>query len=100
MQGILLITTMAIVVEALVEYAKTVGTALTTGGWKTALTHLAAVALGVALCMLTGADLFAAAQITFTLPTVGRALTGVLISRGANYVSDFIKRLAPQKGVA
>lgn len=100
MQGILLITTMAIVVEALVEYGKTVGRAFRTGGCKTALTHLAAVAVGVALCMLSGADLFAAADITFALPAVGRVLTGVLISRGANYLSDFIKRIAPQKGVA
>lgn len=100
MQGILLITTMAIVVEALVEYGKMVGRACATGGFKTALTHLAAVAVGVALCMLTGADLFAAADIAFALPAVGRVLTGVLISRGANYLSDFIKRIAPQKGVA
>ncbi len=98
MQGIILITTMAIVVEALIEYGKSIGRAFATGQWKVAITYVAAVLLGVALCLVTGADLFAVADIAFALPLVGRVLTGVFISRGANYVSDVIKRLTAAKG--
>lgn len=98
MQGIILTVTMAVVVEALVEYGKSIGRAAASGEWKAAITHLAAVLLGVALCLATGADLFAVADIAFALPLIGSVLTGVLISRGANYVSDFIKRLDAVKG--
>ncbi len=98
MQGIILVTTMAIVVEALIEYGKSIARAFATGQWKAAITYVAAVLLGVALCLATGADLFAVAEITFALPLIGKVLTGVLISRGANYVSDFVKRLSTDKG--
>ena len=97
MTGIILIIVMAIVVEALIEYAKTIGKAFTGGAWKTAVTQLAAIALGVLLCFVTGGDLFAAVGITFAWPWLGAVLTGVIISRGANYVSDFIKRLQSVK---
>lgn len=93
MEGIVLIIVMAIVVEALIEYAKTIGKAFMGGAWKTAVTQLAAIALGVLLCFMTGGDLFEVVGIAFIWPWLGIFLTGILISRGANYVSDFIKRL-------
>ncbi len=93
MKGIMLIIVMAIVVEAFIEYFKTIGKAVKAGGWKTAATQLAAIALGVLLCFMTGGDLFAVVGIEFAWSWLGVILTGILISRGANYVSDFIKRL-------
>lgn len=93
MKGIVLIIVMAIVVEALIEYAKTIGKAAANGGWKTAVTQLAAIALGVLLCLVTGGDLFAVVGIAFMWPWLGVVLTGIIISRGANYVSDFVKKL-------
>ena len=93
MKGIVLIVVMAIVVEAFIEYVKTIAKAVKEGGWKTAVTQLAAIALGVLLCFMTGGDLFVVVGITFARPWLGVLLTGILISRGANYVSDFIKRL-------
>lgn len=93
MEGFILILVMAIVVEALIEYAKTIGKAFAGGESKTAVTQLAAIALGVLLCFMTDGDLFAVIGIAFNWPWLGVVLTGVLISRGANYVSDFAKRL-------
>ncbi len=93
MQGIVLILVMAIVVEALIEYAKTIGKAFVSGERKTAITQLTAIALGVLLCFMVGGDLFAVVGIAFVWPWLGMFLTGIIISRGANYVSDFIKRL-------
>lgn len=93
MKGFVLVLVMAIVVEALIEYAKIIGKAFLDGGWKIAVTQLTAIALGVLLCLSTGGDLFAVVDITFDWPWLGIVLTGVLISRGANYVSDFAKRL-------
>ncbi len=97
MEGLILIMVMAIVVEALIEYAKTIGKGFAVGEWKVAVTHLAAIVLGVFLCLLTGADLFTLVGITFTWRWLGYILTGIIISRGANYVSDFVKRLETVK---
>ena len=93
MEGIVLIITLAVIVEALIEYAKSVGKAVAGGGWKTAATQLVAIVGAVALCVAAKADLFAAIGLQFVWPWLGVLLTGIIISRGANYVSDFIKRL-------
>ena len=93
MNGIILIIVMAIVVEAFIEYFKSIGKAVKEGGWKTAATQLTAIALGVLLCFMVGGDLFVVVGIAFAWPWWGIVLTGIIISRGANYVSDFIKRL-------
>ena len=93
MEGIVLIITMAIIVEALIEYGKSIGKAFAGGEWKTAVTQLAAIAVAVLLCFMTGGDLFAVVGIAFIWPWLGIFLTGIIISRGANYVSDFVKKL-------
>lgn len=97
MTGIILICALAIVVEALVEYGKSIGKAFASGSWKTAVTQLTAIALSVSVCFVASGDLFAAVGITFVWPWVGIVLTGVLISRGANYVSDFVRKLQSVK---
>lgn len=97
MEGMVLILVMAIVVEALIEYAKTIGKGFAAGEWKAAVTQLAAILLGVCLCLLTGADLFSLVGIVFAWRWLGYVLTGIIISRGANYVSDFVKRLQGAK---
>ena len=93
MEGIVLIIILAIIVEAFIEYAKSIGKAVADGGWKTAVTQAIAILLAVLLCFMTGGDLFVLVGIDFIWPWLGTLLTGIIISRGANYVSDFIKRL-------
>ena len=93
MSEIMTILALAVTVEALVEYGKSVGGILTAADRKQALTRLAAAVAGVILCLAAGADLYAAAGLAFGWPWLGAALTGVLISRGANYVSDFMRKL-------
>ena len=97
MQAIVLIAIMAIITEALVEYGKTVGRAVIGGEWKTAVTQLAAILLGVFLCFATGADLFAWVGVDFAWKWVGVLVTGVIASRGSNYVSDIVKKLQAKK---
>ena len=60
---------------------------------------MAAVAAGVTLCLTAGADLYGVLGLGFTCPWLGKALTGVLISRGANYVSDLVGRMTHYKEV-
>jgi len=93
MTGIVLIVALAVVVEAFIEHGKSIGKAFLAGEWKTAVTQLIASIVAIVLCFAAGADLFAVVGLTFAWPWLGVVLTGVIISRGANYVSDFVKRL-------
>ena len=93
MNRTVLVLMMAVTVEALVEYAKTSGKAILEKQWKTAATQAGAVALGVSLCVSAGADFYAALGVSFNAAWLGVALTGVFASRGANYVSDLVKKL-------
>ena len=93
MNRTVLVLMMAVTVEALVEYAKTFGKAILEKQWKTAATQAGAVALGVSLCFSAGADFYAALGVSFNAAWLGVALTGVFASRGANYVSDLVKKL-------
>ena len=85
MNMIVLVLMMAVTVEALIEYAKTFGKAIIEKQWKTAATQAGAVALG--------ADFYAALGVNFNVAWLGIALTGIFASRGANYVSDLVKKL-------
>ena len=83
---------LAITVEALIEYAKLlfVDKAIV---WK----QVAALILGIGLSVLAGTDLYAVVGVTFSVPYVGVVLTGIIFSRGSNYVADFVKKLQGAK---
>ena len=93
MEGIMLIIALAIVTEALVEYGKSIGKAIVGNDKKAAVTQIAAIIVSVLLCFSAGADLFQVVGIAFAWPGVGTVLTGILGSRGANYLSDFLSKL-------
>lgn len=93
MTGIIVFIVLAIIVEAFVEYGKSIGKGFAEGKWKTAVTQLCAIALAVVLCFATGLDIFKLVGLEFAWAWLGVALTGVFISRGSNYASDFVKRL-------
>ena len=98
MEGFVLIAVVAILVEAIIEYAKSVGKLFLEGNYRTAATQLTAILLAVGLCGATGADLFRVLGVDFFYPWIGVVLTGIFGSRGANYVSDLIRRLQGAKG--
>lgn len=93
MDKFVLVLVLAVTVEALVEYGKTIAAAFAGGQSKAAVIQLCAVAVAVGLCILAGADLYAALGVPFSLPFVGAVLTGIFASRGANFVSDLIGKL-------
>lgn len=76
---------LALTVEALIEYGKLIFQKEI--NWK----QIAAVIVAVGLAVLAQTDLYAILGVTFVVPYVGMVLTGILFSRGANYLSDFIK---------
>lgn len=93
MDWFFLILVVAITVEGLVEYGKSVVKLATEKDKKPLVLQLSALAGGILLCLLTGADLYSALGVVFKYPGVGCLLTGIFASRGSNYVSDLIGRL-------
>ena len=93
MQTVVLILVLAITVEAIIQYSKTIIEMLEKKQYKTFATQLAAILLSVFICFTAGVDLYTLVGVSFTLPWLGMLLTGIVVSRGSNYPSDFIKRL-------
>lgn len=93
MDKIALVIMLAVTVEAMVEYGKSIGKAIFSGDIKTAVTQLCAIIVSTLLCFAAGADFYAALGVNFNLPWVGVLLTGIFASRGANFVSDLVKKL-------
>ena len=93
MQTIVLILVLAITVEALIQYSKTIIEMLEKKQYKTFATQLTAILLSVFICFAAGVDLYTLVGVSFTVPWLGMLLTGIVVSRGSNYTSDFIKRL-------
>ncbi len=93
MTGMTLLLSLAVLVEALVEYGKTLLVSVSEGGWRTAVIQLTAVVAAVTLCVLAGANLFALLGISLGSPLTGCVLTGVLTARGSNYMADLMGQL-------
>ncbi|MBQ5840455.1 MAG: hypothetical protein IIW40_00710 [Clostridia bacterium] len=94
MAGITLLMVLAVLVEALVEYTKTLLRSVSEGGWNTAVIQLTALGTAVTLCVLARADLFAVLDISLGGRLTGCVLTGILTARGSNYMADLMSRLA------
>lgn len=88
---------LAILTEALVEYASTICKCFIAGQIKTAIKQAASVAIAVILCCSLQLDVFAALGMKFGAPLIGIMLTGIFASRGANYFSDFLSRITAAK---
>ncbi|PWM60804.1 MAG: hypothetical protein DBX91_04115 [Subdoligranulum variabile] len=100
MTMIVLALMLAITVEGVVEIGKSIGRAVLSRSYKTAITQVVALAIGCGLCLAAGADIYGTLGVHFAIPQLGMILTGVLASRGSNYLSDFIKRLQVASGAA
>jgi|SRR5690554_232666 len=55
--------------------------------------RIGAMIIGLLIAIGTGADLFQLLAIPFRIPYIGTVLTGLLISRGANFMHDLYKAL-------
>lgn len=60
--------------------------------------RIGALVFGLLIAFVTNADLLALINIPATAPYVGVALTGILISRGANFMHDLLKKIEQPKG--
>lgn len=98
MKTIALIIMVSIVLEALIEYVKTIYTMIDNGEYKTAITQGISIILGIGLAFIFNLQLFNNALSEFyeglaINPTIDTVLTGILFSRGSNYFSDLVSKL-------
>lgn len=98
MKTIALIIMVSIVLEALIEYVKTIYTMIDNGEYKTAITQGISIILGIGLAFIFNLQLFNNALSEFyeglaINPTIDIVLTGILFSRGSNYFSDLVSKL-------
>ena len=69
-------------------------------GWQKGalnVSALGAMAVGIALSLLTAADLMQAAGFSMKIPFIGQVCTGLLISRGSNFIHDLLQSIAKYK---
>lgn len=57
---------------------------------KANIDRLGAAILGIFLCLAAGVDFFEIVQIPLDVPMSGMVLSGLLVSRGANFIHDFL----------
>lgn len=90
--NIAIIIGVAILIEGLVEYGKNIADMFYGGDKKTAITQLVTIAVGIAIAFAFNADMFMPLGLTVN-HYIGMVLTGIIMSRGSNYVSDLISKI-------
>lgn len=90
--NIAVIVAVAILIEGLVEYGKTIADTFNDGEKRTALIQVITIVIGVGLAFAFDADMFVPLGLTVN-HYIGMVLTGIVMSRGSNYVSDLIGKL-------
>lgn len=78
----------AIIVEGIITYVKTF---FVDGKFQWQM--LASIVLGILVAIAYGLDLLDLCGMESAIPFLGQILTGILLSRGANYIFDLIKLL-------
>ena len=78
----------AILIEAIWENIKMI--------WqngKFSIDKLGSLILSIVICILTKADIFPIVGISIAIPIIGSVLTGIIVSRGANFLHDLFNKI-------
>ena len=78
----------AIIVEGIIAYVKTFFV-----DGKIQWQMITSLILGIVVALAYSLDLLALCGLESNIPFIGQVLTGILLSRGANYIADLIKLL-------
>lgn len=87
--NVLSLIVLALIGEAIWETLK-----LTWQNGKVSVDRVGALAIGLLLAVGTGLDLMAMVGVPLKIPYVGMILTGLLISRGANFIHDLLASIS------
>lgn len=78
----------AILVEAIWENIK-----LIYQDKKISVSMIGSLVIAILLCILGSIDIFPIVGISISIPVIGSVLTGIIVSRGANFVSDLFTKI-------
>jgi hypothetical protein len=78
----------AIIVEGIIAYVKTF---FVNGKFQWQM--ITSLVLGIVVALAYSLDLLVLCGLESNIPLIGQVLTGILLSRGANYIADLIKLL-------
>lgn len=56
--------------------------------------QLCVLIISMILCVLTKIDIFPIVGLKISIPYIGCLFTGIIVSRGANFVNDLFKKLS------
>jgi len=107
MKSLVFLIMACVVVEALIEYYKTISKMIEKKEYKTAITQGVTIAIGICVAFWFNLHLFNGVlsgiyeelKANPIPPTIDIILTGILISRGSNYFSDLASKLTGKKDV-
>lgn len=57
------------------------------------ISMIGSLVLGIIICLAAQIDIFSIVGINMVVPFIGSIFTGIIVSRGANFVNDLLKRL-------
>lgn len=83
----------AILVEAIWENLKMI--------WekgRISVNRCGSLLLAILICLLGNIDIFPVVGITLQVPFIGAGLTGIIVSRGANFVNDLFSKINNKEG--
>ena len=84
----------AILIEAIWENIKMV--------WqngKFSIDRIGALVISVLICILAKIDIFPIVNLSVSIPLIGSIFTGIIVSRGANFVHDLFNKISGDKEV-
>jgi hypothetical protein len=88
MEGLISIMVLAGISEAVWETLK-----MTWNNGKIHINKLGSILVAMLLCVATKANILSIAGFNVAIPYLGEILTGLLISRGANFINDFYESI-------
>lgn len=84
----------AILIEAIWENIKMI--------WqngKFSIDKIGSLVISILICILAKIDIFPIVNLSIIIPVIGSILTGIIVSRGANFVHDLFNKISGNKEV-
>ena len=84
----------AILIEAIWENIKMI--------WqngKFSIDKIGSLVISILICILAKIDIFPIVNLSIMVPVIGSILTGIIVSRGANFVHDLFNKITGDKEV-
>ena len=84
----------AILIEAIWENIKMI--------WqngKFSIDKIGSLVISILICILSNIDIFPIVNLSIMVPVIGSILTGIIVSRGANFVHDLFNKISGDKEV-